>query len=99
MQDIDELAPKWLSSKTIQLYNKRIVNIYSHILCSQGNMYFAVNDHNLFCNNQLFYLNRILVTYNLNVVHTNGKNSLLTCFLSGLRRLLYYNGYPLKGHN
>ena len=95
MQDIDELAPKWLSSKTIQLYNKRIVNIYSHILCSQGNMYFAVY---LFCNNQLFYLNGILVIYNLSVVHTS-KNSLLTCFLSGLRRLLYYNGYPLKGYN
>ena len=85
MQDIDELAPKWLSSKTIQLYDKRIVNIYSHILCSQGNMYLAGN---LFCNNQLFYLNRILVTYNLNVVYTNGKNSLHTWFLSGLRRLL-----------
>ena len=31
MQDIDELAPKWLSSKTIQLYHKRIVNIYIHV--------------------------------------------------------------------
>ena len=77
MQDIDELAPKWLSSKTIQLYNKRIVNIYSHILCSQENMYFSV--------------------YNINVVHTNGKNSLLAWFLSGL--FDFYNGYPLKGYN
>ena len=90
-----------LNGLVAKLYNYIIrgLSIYIHIFSALKEICILrlMENVGIFCNNQLFYLNGILVIYNLSVVHTNGKNSLLAWFLSGL--FDFYNGYPLKDYN